>query len=70
MDSASQNPFQKKVYESHVINLLMYMELLFHYQGHLSNLADRTVALANELEEYKIIIDSRYRRKNRGHEYL
>jgi hypothetical protein len=30
------------------------MELLFHYQGHLSNLADRTVALA-ELEEYKII---------------
>ncbi|MFJ8072313.1 IS110 family transposase [Peribacillus sp. NPDC096447] len=55
MDSASRNPFQKNVYESHVINLRMYMELLFHYQGHLSDLEDRIVALANELEEYKII---------------
>jgi transposase len=33
----------------------MYIELLFHYQGHLSDLEDRIVALANELEEYKII---------------
>ncbi|MGM0890925.1 MAG: IS110 family transposase, partial [Bacillota bacterium] len=55
MDSASRNPFQKNVYESHVINLCMYIELLFHYQGHLSDLEDRIVALANELEEYKII---------------
>ncbi|WP_342615799.1 IS110 family transposase [Peribacillus frigoritolerans] len=55
MDSASRNPFQKSVYESHVINLRMYIELLFHYQGHLSELEDRIVALANELEEYKII---------------
>ncbi|UYZ01556.1 IS110 family transposase [Peribacillus frigoritolerans] len=55
MDSASRNPFQKNVYESHVINLRMYIELLFHYQGHLSDLEDRIVALANELEEYKII---------------
>jgi maltodextrin utilization protein YvdJ len=31
----------------------MYIELLFHYQGHLSDLEDRIVALANELEEYK-----------------
>ncbi|MFJ7994828.1 IS110 family transposase [Peribacillus frigoritolerans] len=55
MDSASRNPFQKNVYESHVINLRMYIELLFHYQGHLSELEERIVALANELEEYKII---------------
>ncbi|MGE7687571.1 IS110 family transposase, partial [Peribacillus simplex] len=55
MDSASRNPFQKNVYESHVINLRMYIELLFHYQGHLSDLEDRIVALANEMEEYKII---------------
>jgi hypothetical protein len=53
MDSASRNPFQKNVYESHVINLRMYM--LFHYQGHLSVLEDRIVALSNEMEEYKII---------------
>lgn len=46
MDSASRNPFQKNVYESNVINLRMYIELLFHYQGHLSDLEDRIVALA------------------------
>ncbi len=39
-------------YESQVINL--HIELLFHYQGHLSDLENRIVALANELEEYKI----------------
>ncbi|MBT2602960.1 IS110 family transposase [Bacillus sp. ISL-53] len=55
MDSASRNPFQKNVYESHVINLRMYIELLFHYQGHLSDLEGRIVALANEMDEYKII---------------
>ncbi|WP_298472360.1 IS110 family transposase [uncultured Psychrobacillus sp.] len=55
IDSASRNPFQKNVYQSHVINLRMYIELLFHYQGHLSDLEDRIVALANEMEEYKII---------------
>jgi hypothetical protein len=49
MDSASQNPFPKNVYESHVINLRMYIELLFH------DLEDRIVALSNEMEEYKII---------------
>ncbi len=55
MDSPSRNPFQKNVYESHVINLRMYIELLFHYQGHLSDLEGRIVALANEMDEYKII---------------
>ena len=70
MDSASRNPFQINVYQSHVINLRMYIELLFHYQGHLSELEDRIVALANELEEYKIIQSIRYRRKNRSHDYL
>lgn len=39
-------------YESQVINL--HIELLLHYQGHLSDLENRIVALANELEEYKI----------------
>lgn len=55
IDSASRNPFQKNVYQSHVMNLRMYIELLFHYQGHLSDLEDRIVTLANEIEEYKII---------------
>jgi transposase len=55
MDSASQNPFKKVVYESHLINLRMYIELLFQYQGHLADLEDRIVTLANEVEEYQII---------------
>ena len=55
MDSASRNPFQKVVYQSHLITLRMYIELLFHYQGHLSDLEDRIVTLANEMKEYKII---------------
>ncbi|TFH58205.1 hypothetical protein E4J71_25565 [Peribacillus frigoritolerans] len=64
MDSASRNPFPKNGYESHVINLRIYIELLFH------DLEDRTVALANELEEYKIIQSIPGRRKNRSHDYL
>lgn len=55
MDSASRNPFQKVVYQSHLINLCMYIEILFQYQGHLSNIENRIVTLANELEDYKIV---------------
>ena len=55
MDSASRNPFQKVVYHSHLINLQMYIEMLFQYQGHLSELEIRIVTLANELEDYKIV---------------
>jgi len=53
--SASQNPFQKVRYESHLINLSMYIDILFHYQGHLTDLESQMVSLANEIEEYKII---------------
>jgi len=55
MDSATRNPFQKVVYQSHLINLQMYIEMLFQYQGHLSILENRIVTLANELEDYKIV---------------
>lgn len=55
MDSASRNPFQKVVYVSHLINLQMYIELLFQYQGHLSELENHIVSLASELEEYKVV---------------
>jgi len=55
MDSATRNPFQKVVYQSHLINLQMYIEMLFQYQGHLSILEKRIVTLANELEDYEIV---------------
>ena len=55
MDSATRNPFQRVVYQSHLINLRMYIKMLFQYQGHLSILENRIVTLANELEEYRIV---------------
>ncbi len=42
------------MYQSHLINLNMYIDILFHYQGHLSELESQMVSLANEIEEYKI----------------
>jgi len=55
LDSANRNPFQKVMFESHLINLRMYIEMLFQYQEHLSDLENRIATLANELEDYKII---------------
>ena len=55
MDSAMRNPFQKVVYQSHLINLQMYIKMLFQYQGHLSILENRIVTLASELEDYEIV---------------
>ena len=55
MDAASRNPFQKVVYESHLISLEMYIRMILQYQEHLSNLEHRIDALASEIEEYKII---------------
>ncbi|MDF2679109.1 MAG: family transposase [Brevibacillus sp.] len=55
MDAASRNPFEKVVYESHLISLEMYIRMILQYQEHLSNLEHRIDALASEIEEYKII---------------
>ncbi|ATP40380.1 IS110 family transposase [Solibacillus sp. R5-41] len=55
IDSANQNPFQKVMYQSHLFNLNMYIDILFHYQGHLSELESQMISLASEIEEYKII---------------
>lgn len=55
MDFTFRNPLKKVMYESHLINLRMFIELLFQYHGHLSDLEDRIVTLANEVAEYKII---------------
>ncbi len=55
IDSANQNPFQKVMYQSHLFNLNMYIDILFHYQGHLLELESQMISLASEIEEYKII---------------
>ena len=43
------------MYQSHLFNLNMYIDILFHYQGHLSELERQMISLASEIEEYKII---------------
>ena len=47
--------FSKGDVSKPLINLNMYIDILFHYQGHLSELESQMVSLANEIEEYKII---------------
>ena len=55
MDSATRNPFQKAPYQSHLINLQMYIEYAFPVPRTPFDLENRIVTLANELEEYKIV---------------
>ncbi|MEH7226677.1 IS110 family transposase [Bacillus sp. JJ1566] len=53
--AATQNPFQKVLYQSHLLTLEMYIKMLLEYQKHLSKIEDKIDALAQEIEEYKII---------------
>jgi transposase len=55
MTAASHNPFQKARYESHLVSLKMYINMLLQYKEHLSNLEEKIDALASDIEEYKII---------------
>ncbi|QGQ48303.1 IS110 family RNA-guided transposase [Metabacillus sediminilitoris] len=54
-EAAQRNPFKSIVYQSHLISLEMYIQLLLQYQEHLAKLDDQIDALAGEIEEYKII---------------
>ena len=53
--AAKRNPFQQTAYNSHLISLELYIDLLLQYQEHLSNLEKQINALAGEVEEYEII---------------
>ena len=53
--AASRNPFQKTLYQSHILTLKMYINMLLEYQKHLSTFQAEIDALAKELIEYKII---------------
>ncbi len=54
-EAAQRNPFKSIFYQSHLISLEMYIQLLLQYQEHLAKLDDQIDALAGEIEEYKII---------------
>jgi transposase len=53
--AATNNPFAKVSYSSHLISLALYIDLLLQYQEHLSHLRSQIDALAEEIEAYQII---------------
>ncbi|WP_342048925.1 IS110 family transposase [Bacillus sp. OTU530] len=53
--AAIRNPFEKTVYQSHILSLGMYINILLQYKEHLSKLESEIDALAKEIEEYNII---------------
>ncbi|WP_392085258.1 transposase, partial [Streptomyces sp. NPDC015350] len=53
--AAARNPFEKTIYQSHLLSLNMYIDMLLQYKGHLSKLEAEIDALAKEIEEYNII---------------
>ncbi|WNS78760.1 IS110 family transposase [Domibacillus sp. DTU_2020_1001157_1_SI_ALB_TIR_016] len=53
--AAARNPFEKTIYQSHILSLGMYINILLQYKEHLSKLESEIDALAKEIEEYNII---------------
>jgi transposase len=54
-EAATRNPFEKIVYQSHILSLGMYINIILQYKEHLSRLESEIDALAKEIEEYNII---------------
>jgi transposase len=54
-EAAARNPFEKTVYQSHILSLGMYINIILQYKEHLSRLESEIDALAKEIEEYNII---------------
>ncbi len=48
-------PFEKIIYQSHLISLNMFIQMLLQYQEHLSFLEEPIDTLAKDIEEYQII---------------
>jgi transposase len=55
IEAAERNPFQHNMYDSHIFNLKILINIVLQYEEHLSELAAEIDALAEEMEEYKII---------------
>jgi transposase len=54
-EAATRNPFQKNLYQSHLLSMDMYINMLLQYKEHLSMLEAEIDTLAKDIEEYKII---------------
>jgi transposase len=53
--AAARNPFQKNLYQSHLLSMEMFIKMLLQYKEHLSKLEAEIDTLAKDIEEYKII---------------
>jgi transposase len=53
--AAKRNPFEKTVYQSHILSLGMFIKIILQYKEHLSKLELEIDALAKEVKEYNII---------------
>ena len=53
--AAARNPFEKTVYQSHILSLGMYIKMILQYKEHLAKLESEIDALAKDIEEYNII---------------
>ncbi|QGH32787.1 IS110 family transposase [Gracilibacillus salitolerans] len=53
--AAARNPFKKTLYQSHLLSMGMYIDMLLQFKEHLSKLEAEIDTLAKGIEEYKII---------------
>ncbi|MEH7120349.1 IS110 family transposase [Neobacillus vireti] len=53
--AANRNPFEKTLYQSLILSLGMYINIILQYKEHLSKLESEIDALAKGVEEYNII---------------
>ncbi len=53
--AAIRNPFERAVYQSHILSLGMFITIILQYKEHLSKLESEIDTFAQEIEEYEII---------------
>lgn len=54
-EAAKRNPFQSQISHGQLVSLRMYIQMLFQYQEHLSELIKEINSLAKSFEEYRLI---------------
>jgi len=54
-EAARRNPFQSQISHGQLVSLRMYINMLFQYQEHLTELLKEMSALAKSFEEYRLI---------------
>ncbi|WP_083477704.1 transposase [Alkalihalophilus marmarensis] len=50
-----QNPFKKTIYQNHILNLKIFINIILQYKKHLSKLKSKINTLTQKIKKYKII---------------